>query len=59
METFLLSPSRYELRSGKNVDAPLCPYGKHYQWIGFDTKTTAYVRVTKSVFKILINKVAA
>ncbi len=53
---FLEAPSRYELRSGREPEAPLCPYGNHYQWIGYDIKEREYVRFTKSVFKILINK---
>ena len=49
-------PNRYELRDGQEVNAPLCPYGNHYKWIGFDLRTNEYVRFTKSVFKLLINK---
>ncbi len=51
-----IDPNRYELRSGSETNAPLCPYGNHYKWIGFDLKTNEYVRYTKSVFKLLINK---
>lgn len=54
MATYLEAPKRYELRSGKQADAPLCPYGNHYQWIGFDLITQEYIRFTKSVFKLLI-----
>ena len=35
MEMYLASPKRYELRSGHEKNAPLCPYGNHYEWIGF------------------------
>lgn len=54
MEDYLLDTSRYELRSGQEEGAPLCPYGNHYQWIGFDKLTGEYLRFTKSVFKKLI-----
>ena len=52
-----IDPNRYELRDGREINAPLCPYGNHYKWIGFDLKTNEYVRLTKSVFKLLINKI--
>ena len=58
MQEYLLDTNRYQLRSGNEFDAPLCPYGNHYQWIGFDLKEQCYVRFTKSVFKKLINMVA-
>ena len=51
-----IDPNRYELRDGREINAPLCPYGNHYKWIGFDLKTNEYVRFAKSVFKLLINK---
>ena len=51
MEQYLLEPERYELRSGQESDAPLCPYGNRYQWIGYDLEMQEYVRFTKSVFK--------
>lgn len=57
METYLVNPSRYELRNGNTADAPSCPYGNKYQWIGYDLETKEYVRFTKSVFKLLIVKV--
>lgn len=56
METYLVSPNRYELRSGNEENAPLCPYGNHYEWIGFDSEMKEYVRFTKSVFKKLIKE---
>ena len=56
MEQYQIAPSRYELKMGENKDAPLCPYGNHYQWIGYDKKVQEYVRFTKSVFKVLIKK---
>ncbi len=56
MEQYLENPNRYELRSGMEKDAPLCPYGNHYEWIGFDLNAMEYVRFTKSVFKLLIQK---
>ena len=56
MEEYLLDPSRYELRTGDREDTPLCPYGNHYQWIGFDLKEEEYLRFTKSVFKKLIRE---
>ena len=55
METYLSEPIRYELRSGDSESAPLCPYGNHYEWIGYDLQEEEYVRFTKSVFKLLIS----
>lgn len=52
--TYSHHPSRYELKNGDSDDAPLCPYGNKYQWIGYDMTTKEYVRFTKSVFKLLI-----
>ena len=58
MENYLLNPNIYELRNGtEQTDAPKCPYGNTYQWIGYDVEAKEYVRVTKSVFKLLIKKV--
>ena len=54
MEAYLQDPQRYELRSGHEEGAPLCPYGNHFQWIGYDKKTKAYVRFSKSLFKKLV-----
>lgn len=54
-EQFNLYPERYELRKGSHSDAPDCPYGNRFEWIGFDKETNKYVRVTKSVFKKLIH----
>ena len=53
-EVYNLSPMRYELRKGTLPDAPPCPFGHRFKWIGFDIKELKYVRVTKSVFKKLI-----
>ena len=53
-EVFNLDPNRYELRKGNSEGAPLCPFGNHFKWIGYDLKSERYVRVTKSVFKRLI-----
>ncbi|MFK7949784.1 MAG: hypothetical protein AB8G11_19495 [Saprospiraceae bacterium] len=57
MEMYLASPNRYELRSGHEKNAPLCPYGNHYEWIGFDKETDKFVRFTKSVFKKLVREI--
>lgn len=54
MAIFQLQPNRYELRSGQLEDAPTCPYGNPYQWVGYDLEAKEYVRFTKSVFKKLI-----
>lgn len=54
MEDFLLDSKRYELRSGDEANAPSCPFGNTYQWVGFDLQEHCYVRFTKSVFKKLI-----
>ncbi len=55
MATYILDPERYELRSGQEPEAPACPYGNCYQWIGYDRQQKEYIRFTKSVFKRLIN----
>ena len=57
MEQYQLEPNSYELRSGIEPNAPLCPFGNHYQWTGFDLERNEYVRFTKSVFKLLVNKI--
>jgi hypothetical protein len=57
METYLLNPIQYELRDGNTPDAPSCPYGNKYQWIGYDLDAKEYVRFTKSVFKKLVEAV--
>lgn len=54
MEQYQSSPHRYTLVSGIIDGAPLCPYGNHYEWIGFDDSNREFVRFTKSVFKLLI-----
>jgi len=53
-EVYNFTPSRYELRKGTLPDAPPCPFGNRFKWIGFDKKEKKYVWVTKSVFKKLI-----
>ena len=53
-EVYDLDTNRYELRKGNIKGAPLCPYGNHFKWVGFDKKTMRYIRVTTSVFKRLI-----
>jgi len=55
-EEFHLEPIRYELRSGNEPNAPNCPFGNRYEWIGYDLKTNEFVRFTKSVFKKLVAK---
>lgn len=57
MELYLKNPSQYELRSGNEENAPLCPYGNHYVWIGFDIEKQEYVRFAKSVFKKLVQNI--
>lgn len=54
---FNLDPIRYELRKGNSEGAPLCPYGKHFEWIGYDLLTKRYVRFTKSVFKRFMSSI--
>ncbi len=56
MDEFLKQPDRYELRPGNSKGAPLCPFGNHFQWIGYDKEEAEYVRFSKSVFKNLIQK---
>lgn len=55
-ERYDFSPERYQLRKGTEADAPPCPFGNRFKWIGFDTEKGEYVRVTKSVFKRLIKQ---
>ena len=55
-EIFNLSPDRFELRKGTSSDAPPCPFGHRFKWIGFDKKEMKYVRFTNSVFKRLIKQ---
>ncbi len=49
------NPNRYELRKGSEPNAPNCPFGNNYQWIGYDLETQEYVRFTKSIFKKLVS----
>lgn len=56
MQAYLKEPERYQLRPGSEAGAPLCPYGNHYKWIGYDKATGTYLRFTKAVFKKLIQK---
>jgi len=49
--------NQYVLVSGFTPGAPTCPYGNHYQWVGYDLLNKKYVRFTKSVYKKLIQKV--
>ena len=56
MNEFSKQPDRYELRSGSSEGAPLCPFGNHFQWIGYDKELEEYVRFSKSVFKELIQE---
>ena len=56
MSTYNANPSRHELRAGDGPDAPPCPYGNQYQWIGYDLDEKEYVRFTKSVFKLLVSE---
>jgi len=37
-----IDPNRYELRSGSETNAPLCPYGNIYKWVVFDLKANEY-----------------
>lgn len=55
-ETYHLNTARYELRSGQTQDAPNCPFGNKYEWIGYDLEQREFVRFTKSVFKKLIEE---
>lgn len=53
-ESYNKNPQRYALISGATKGAPLCPYGNHYKWIGFDNDKNEFIRFTKSVFKKLV-----
>lgn len=53
-EMFKVSLERYEIRKGTLQDAPPCPFGNKFKWTGFDKNEMEYVRVTKSVFKQLV-----
>ena len=57
MANYLLDPKRYELRSGKDQNSPLCPFGNRYEWIGYDKNEEEYVRFAKSVFKLLVKEI--
>jgi len=57
MKTYLENPDQYLLKSGQEPDAPDCPYGNRYEWIGFDRKSREYIRFTKSVFKLLVKDI--
>lgn len=57
MADYKAEPVRYELRAGSVADAPNCPYGNRYQWIGYDLDSAEYVRFTESVFKLLVNQI--
>jgi len=57
MADFLKRPNQYELRSGSREGAPLCPFGNHFEWIGYDKEYLEYVRFSKSVFKKLIQEI--
>lgn len=56
MDDYQKNPNRYVLREGSESGAPLCPYGNHYEWIGYDLEDHRYVRFTKSVFKVLVKQ---
>lgn len=56
MSDYLSDPNRYELKSGSEPNAPLCPFGNPYQWIGYDKAKEEYVRFTKSVYKKLVRE---
>jgi hypothetical protein len=56
MKTYLAHPDKYQLREGSRSDAPNCPYGNKYKWIGYDLSKEEYIRFTKSVFKLLVGK---
>ena len=51
---YQVDPLRYELRKGSEPDAPPCPFGNRYDYIGYDRQEMRYVRFTKSVFKRLV-----
>ncbi|MCM5664177.1 hypothetical protein [Galbibacter mesophilus] len=55
-ETYNQNPSQYRLVRGDTKDAPKCPFGHSYEWIGYDDVNQKFVRFTKSVFKKLIQK---
>ena len=57
MADYLLDTDRYELRPGSEEDAPSCPFGNRYEWIGYDLLKNEYVRFTTSVFKKLIKEI--
>jgi hypothetical protein len=55
-KTYTSNPEWFELRSGSEKEAPNCPYGNRYQWIGYDLNQKEYVRFTTTVFKILMKQ---
>ena len=44
------NPERYELRA-QDANAPACPYGNQYAWIGFDREAKEYVRFVKRILR--------
>lgn len=53
---YLANSNRYILVSGDLKEAPKCPFGNNYKWIGFDLEEKKYIRFTKSVFKKLVQE---
>lgn len=53
---FEKDPNRYIIVSGTNQDAPTCPYGNTFKWVGYDLKEEKYIRFTKSVFLKLVKE---
>jgi hypothetical protein len=56
MDAYDCEPDRYVLRPGHTADAPLCPYGNRYKWVGYDTTTDEYVRYSKRLFIKLVKQ---
>jgi len=55
-EAFKLEPTRYELRAGSEPNAPNCPFGNRYEWIGFDLKillNRLFQKVIRTILVIL------
>ena len=55
-ELFDKDSDRYILVSGTSKGAPLCPYGNHFKWVGYDLKEDSFVRFTKSVYQQIVKE---
>ena len=55
-EIYQQNPDRYTLVPGHQEGAPTCSFGNVQQWVGYDNTEQKYIRLTKSVFKQLVQQ---